>query len=405
MEMSQPSRRRSAWPTGLFGMLALIAGVEWYVGRHGDRFSTLDSAAWRYGGEMIGSASRCQVVALGDSLVKHGIVSPVVAERTGRTATNLALSGSSTVAHDFLLRRMLRAGARPDVLIIDGENNTANPYDLARVWGELLTCSEAAELAYAGRDPAFFARMALALAMPTYRQRNEVRFSIVQALDGKVSPQVLALPVLRRNWRRNGGAQVLPDPHHPPGKDPERDKAINGPYEPIDWSCHPINDLYVHKLLDRAAARGIPVIWLLPPFHPEVEERRVRYGAGPKARAYLRALVARYPNLTVVDGQHAGYSRNEMFDSTHLSRAGALAYSETVGRLIRNRLDHPELWSANRWLALPRYDASAVETLASAASVEDQTQSGRNLARVMEDEHRKRQERRLAGAVTPGRRQ
>ena len=108
--------------------------------------------------------------------------------------------------------------------------------------------------------------------------------------------------------------------------------------------------------------------------------------------------------LTVVDGRNAGYSAAEMFDATHLGRAGALAFSEAVGRVIRDRLDRPESWSTERWVALPRYDARAVATLASAATVEDQMQSGRNLARVMEEEHRQRQERRLAGAGSPGRR-
>ncbi len=113
----------------------------------------------------------------------------------------------------------------------------------------------------------------------------------------------------------------------------------------------------------------------------------------------------RYPNLTVIDGRNAGYTPTVMFDATHLSRAGALVFSEAVGACSAARLDQPETWNHERWVALPKYDSRAVATLATAANVEDQMESGRNLSRIMEEEHRKRQERRLAGAGVPRSRQ
>ena len=75
---------------------------------------------------------------------------------------------------------------------------------------------------------------------------------------------------------------------------------------------------------------------------------------------------------------------------THLSRTGALTYSEAVGRLLRERpVGRP-------WVTLPRYDPKAAEALASSSDVEDVVTSGRELTRVMAEVRQSREARGLA---------
>jgi hypothetical protein len=381
-------------------MLALVTGVERYVARHDIKFTTAHAAAWRRSGEVVDKAARCGIVVVGDSLVKHGVVAPVVAGSAGRSAYNLAVPKGMFPAHDVLLRRLLRAGARPEALVVDGEMLGEDPFANPRIWPELLTLPECADLALAGRDPHFLAQMVLAAALPSFKARAEVRLSIRSALAGTVAEEPQGLPVLWRNWKRNAGSEVLADRHDPPGHDPRLAELDAADYRPAYWACHPVSAAYVDLFLGRAAARGIPVFWMLPPYHPEVEARRERYGQYGQYVAYLRLLVDRYPNLTVVDGRGSGYPPEVLFDMTHLSRTGAIAYSDALGRLLRDRLAGPSP-SGPRWVKLPRFDPAAAAALAAASDVEDVPRSGLELARIMEGERRKRAERQVARDAGP----
>jgi hypothetical protein len=159
--------------------------------------------------------------------------------------------------------------------------------------------------------------------------------------------------------------------------------------------------VYVTRFLDRARARTIPVFWLLPPYHPEVERRREAYGYYGQYLAYVRRLADRYPNLTVIDGRHAGYPPGALSDMTHLSRTGAIAYSDAVGRLLRERLAAPA--AGPRWVNLPRYDAAAARALAAASDVEDLVASSRALDRAGLERERERSRRGATVARDPRR--
>ncbi|GAC1464117.1 MAG: hypothetical protein NVSMB9_02430 [Isosphaeraceae bacterium] len=385
-------RRLGGWPAGLFGALALVLVMERYVARHDMKFTTIHAAAWRRSGERVTQAARREVLGLGDSLVKHGVVTPVLAASAGRSAYNLAVPKGMFPAHYFLLRRALRAGARPSALLVDGEMLSEDPFDNNRIWPELISFGESVELAYVGKEPAFIARMTLARGLPSYRTRFEVRLSVLSALAGKMPDEPQALPVIMRNWNKNDGAQVLPPVDTSHG-DPRVTYLERTNYRPGEWICHPVNHWYVTRFLDLAAQRDVPVFWLLPPYHPEVQTRRERYGWDAQYMAYLRSLLERYSNLTVVDGRHAGYPSEALADMTHLSRTGAVVFSEAVGGLLRDRLAPGANGAGARWIEIPRYDAARAEALASA--VEDVSQSGLALERVMTEARRARQERRL----------
>jgi hypothetical protein len=393
-------RARGLWPVGLIGMLGLVLGVERYVARHDARFTTVHAADWRHSGQSVPRAVGCDLVGFGDSLVKFGLVPQVLELRlgTGRRAYNLAVPQGQAPAHYFLLRRLLRAGARPSAVLVDGEMLVEKPLDNARVWPELASLRECAELAWEARDANVLATMVLARLLPSYKARHEIRLSVTSALKGKLPDEPRALPVIARNWNRNAGAQLLPPRNDPPGQDPRPAELERAGYRPTQWRCDPLNATYVKRFLDLAMARGIPVFWLLPPYHPEVQARRARYGWDGQYMAFLRNLQARYPSLTVIDGRNAGYPADVLADMTHLDRTGAIAFSDAVGGLLRDRL----AGIGSRWVEIPGYDAGAAMVLAAASPVEDIKQSGRALERVMIEERRKRGERRLARSLQRG---
>jgi hypothetical protein len=359
-------------------MLALVAGVERYVARDEAKFTTVGRAAWKRSAECVPMAAASAVAVFGDSLVKHGVL-PRVLARHGLTSWNLAVPKGMFPGHDLLLRRLLRSGARPSAILVDGHCLNEKPFqsDHVAIWLETTNLLEAAELAWASRDPEFTARMALARALPTLKARPEVRLKIRAALDGASSADLQGFSATWRNWNANRGAFVFPDRDLPPGPDPVTAALRDPGYRPGRLERDPVNAAYVDRFLGRAAAHGIPVFWLLPPFHPEMEDHRERSGWYPEYASYLRRLQEKYPNLTVVDGRGSGYPPAALFDMTHLSRTGAIAYSDALGRLLRDRLAGPPRPPGPRWVRLPRYDPAEVRALASASSsdVEDITQS------------------------------
>ena len=95
------------WPSGLIGMLALVAAVEWSVSRNEIKFTTIATSAWTLSGQHLTKAAHSSVVCFGDSLVKDGVIPPVLEDRHGLTAWNLALPKGSAPVHYLLLRRLL----------------------------------------------------------------------------------------------------------------------------------------------------------------------------------------------------------------------------------------------------------------------------------------------------------
>ena len=91
------------------------------------------------------------------------------------------------------------------------------------------------------------------------------------------------------------------------------------------------------RILDLAAARGITVYWLIPPFSPELQARREQKGLDSYTR-FARAFLDRYPNLVVLDAQRSGYGASVFLDPAHLDRQGACTLSADVGDLLRARV-------------------------------------------------------------------
>lgn len=362
------NRRRRRVPTGLIGMLALVWAVEGHLDRHGPDFTTVWASAWNRSGKAARrEAPKCEVLCFGDSLLKHGVIPKVLEERLGRRVYNLAVFNGQAPTSYFLFRRALEAGARPSVVLIDGEVLETDPRTHARLWADLATPGEILELARSARDAGFFASVVLAKLVPSIKDRYELRADVLANLHGEFSATRAELPRHWRNWNINQGANIVPSTPSVPQSSVDQLTRTN--YLPSTWTCDPINAVYAREFLKLAEAHAIPVVWLLPPFHPEVQARREQGGQSALFLRFVQALQFRHPTLIVVDGRHANYHSSAFYDLTHLNRQGATVFSTDLAAILADLL-MPEHAPESRWINLPTYQDPLV-----APPVEDLEQS------------------------------
>lgn len=351
--MRNPLRGR--WPAGAIGMLGLVLAVELYVARHDRDFTTHWAQAWQWSGRAAAAreARSSAVLCFGDSLVLHGVLPNVIEGRLDRPAYNLAVFKGQAPVNYVLLRRALDSGAQPAAVLVNGELLEDDPLDLPRLWPELADYRDCLELAWAARSPTFLGATAAAKLLPSYRARWEIRSSVLAALGGRTGSFRAEVRPRQRNSEQNRGAQVLPVTH---GPDPRAD--LIAAYTPAPWKAHPLNAAFADKFLALAGSRGIPVYWLLPPYYPGIQARREAGGWDASYTAFVRGLQARHANLVVIDGRHAGYAADALFDLTHLNRVGAVAFSDAVAGVLRDRLGRPAAAAAPpspRWVEIPPY--------------------------------------------------
>jgi hypothetical protein len=346
--MSEPARRL---PLGLLGMLALLAVVEGYFARHDLDCMTVANWEARFGRVAARQwAPDSDVLCLGDSLIKMGVVPSAIEARTGLRAVNLALSGGQPPASFVLLRRALEAGARPRAVVLDFFPSGVvrhDPWFGMEHWPHLLDGREAVELAWTARDPSLLGRLATMWLLPSVRGRSPIRQHLMAVLAGQASPWRPQSELLMRNWAANRGAQVMPgrlvEPFDPNAKCQE--------FFPT-WACHPVNSAYLIRTFELTAARRIPVVLVLPPINPILQALSERSGFADAYETSLRRLVGRYPHVVVLDGRHAGYAVESFIDADHLGCTAALAFSDDLGAFLASRLANP---TGERWARLPVY--------------------------------------------------
>lgn len=367
--MDGTAERGSGWrrlPWGLIGMLALVVVVERAVHKDELSFSTNAAMSWRYGGKAASrQARRADILCFGDSQVQFEVLPKVLRTKTGRRAYNLGLFAGPPTASFYQLKHALDAGARPSVLVVDFQPNLLETKveDQARLWPELLTTRDAADLAFTARDASLFARVALGRYLPTYRDRLEVRAVLTSALRGENLRKVNTFwySPLWRNWKLNDGATVMP-------VNPNPITALNAAevaYVSRPWARDPVSARYMRRFLGLAASRKIPVYWMLPPNHPLVQARRDELGMDAEYTQFVRAMQSRYPNVTVVDARRAGFPAEAFADVAHLDRRGSYALTVGVSEILGKP---PE--SGGRWVAPPPYRELPAEV-----AIEDVTES------------------------------
>jgi hypothetical protein len=124
------------------------------------------------------------------------------------------------------------------------------------------------------------------------------------------------------------------------------------------WSPHPVNVVYLNRFLELAASKQIPVYWLLPPIHPELQARIDASQFDLACTAFIRDVQNRFPGMVVVDGRHAGFSADLFTDGVHVNRRGALKLSAELAVLLCNRIGVEE---SNMWVALNLPPAKPVD--------------------------------------------
>ena len=345
--MERPTRSR--WPAGLVGMLVLVALVELGIARQPLRFLATASLSWRLAFEAIPrEARRCEVACLGDSLVKIGVIPEVVRAGTGRATENFAMAQAPAPATYFALRRLIEAGARPRAVVVDFKPSVlaGGPKFSLRHWQTTVDGREALELLRETRSLSFFVDVTLGRLLPSYRDRVEIREAIRSACAGEVAPTHATNRLAFRNWGVNRGAHLNSSRTPFPG---DVDAEIHKKLLSDGWTCHRTNAVYVDRFLALADAHRIPVYWVITPLPPALQERRERSGVDAAYVAFARAMQAKHPGLTVVDGRHSGYGDPAFADHTHLNGRGSIALSRDLAAILA------EGGGRARWVALPRF--------------------------------------------------
>lgn len=344
-----PTPARPRVPLGLVGMLVLVVLGEAGVAAH-----ALDLLApwhwdWRLTGAAAGKEARgCDVLLMGDSLVKFGVVPRALEGKAGAKVYNLGLCMGQAPATYFLLRRALEAGARPKSVVVTFAPHLLLPgprYN-GRQWPEMLTPAEAIDLALASHDFDLLAGTLVGRLLPTARTRPEIRAAVALALAGQRATQRFSTPRFLRNWRVNRGAIVMPP--IPLRDDPATWQARLAPF----WAADPTNAAYIGRFLDLARRHEIAVTWLLAP--PSVELQALCEASGFDAgqTAFVRSWQARYPDLSVLDARRSGYPQEvHTDDPVHLNRDGAAALSAAVADALAAA-------RPGAWVELPAYRAA-----------------------------------------------
>jgi len=372
-----PNRRRGAIPWGVAGMVGLIVAIECWMARNWLDLSDPVSLSWRFSAEAAATrAPGCDILLLGDSLVKHGLVPSVVERATGRRAVNLSAARGPALLSYFLFRRALDAGARPSAVVLDAKPAVllgGPDYD-ARYWQQELSLRESVELVQmTGRVP-FVVSTLMGRLLPSLRSRLEVRSKLLAALRGRTDRLHAINRVLWRNWTVNAGANVAAaNPSYQGEVAPEVESRLHTSLFHVD----PTNAEAIERLLKLAAQRKIPVFWLMSPLSPNLQALRDQSGAEGRYEQFVQAIQAHYPQfMNVLDARRAGYPPALFVDATHLNGSGAIALSRTVATAIGLELPRSHSATAPSWIAL---DSPSARPAGLEVPLEDLDQSRRIL--------------------------
>lgn len=324
-------------PWGFAGMLLAVAAVESWVADRPERFTDPASLGWRASAEAAsGVAVDADVLILGDSLAKHGLLPARLAAMTGRAAYNLAAPAAPVPLAYFLLRRALDAGARPSAIVVDLAPDllAGGPGYRERSWPEALSTGEIMELAIEARSASLPARVVVGRWSATCRGRFEVRAAVVSALRGEPSRLEGSNRAMLAAWRRDLGANRDGDAPPFDGRVSEADHRRLMDHA---FRVHRVNARYLDKLLRLAEGRGIAVRLLVPPVAPEVQARRDAVGADAAYTAFLTEIAREHPGVVVLDARRLGLDARSFVDPIHLGAAGAGALTGAVAARLDAR--------------------------------------------------------------------
>jgi hypothetical protein len=346
-------RRRSRIPWGLAGMIGLVVTIESLFAARWLTFSDPVSLSWRFSVEAARTeAPRSELLCLGDSLAKHGVIPSLIEAESGLRTVNLAAARCPTVMTYFVLRRALDAGARPAAIVINTKQAVllGNPDFNAQYWPAVLSPRECLELGVISRRPETAAAALVGCLLPSLRGRLEIRSNLLAALGGHADPLPGINRLLWRNWTVNGGANVASLDSRYQGELPP---AVEKKLHPSGFFVDPSNAEGLERTLRLAAGRNIRVFWLLPPISDGLEALRNRSGSETQFEKWVRSFQSKYPRIvTVLDARKVVSDPAMFIDATHLSGRGAIALSHSLGRVLAAELTRPAPPPEPRWVVL-----------------------------------------------------
>jgi hypothetical protein len=348
-------------PKAFLAMLGFVGSVESCVRRHSLDFASEWLADRQWVAQRLRDQTRnCEILCLGDSQVKFGVLPSILEQCLGIQSFNLAMHGGQPQEAFYLLRRFLRAGGKPSTIVVDFK-----PWLLAQgvetrleSYAGLLDIEECIDLSWEAGDQKLFGALLARKAVPSFSAREDLLRGIREALRGSSTSEFWTILTRFRNWNRNLGAQVMPE------KEYCRVPLASFPHLSRRWSCRPLCERYVWRFLELARASGVLVVYLLPPIEPGLQSHCERSGFDADHLRFVRGLRESYPNLLVVDGRHAGYDTPALCDPTHLNRVGAIVLTQDLAEFLAEALKHPT--TAGGWVELPRFAVPATT-----AGVED----------------------------------
>lgn len=348
-EESPAPEARARAPLGLLGTVAIVLAAESYIAARNVDLVTMYTIEWRLTAKALKKeAPKAEVLCFGTSLSRIAISPLVLEARTGRPTYNLALSGSQPYASYLMLRHALDAGAKPRAILVDFKWTSIRnkPEESAGILPQIASLGECARLALDLRDGDFLGRVALVKELPSYACREEIRKNIEAAFKGEEPARNFQWVTAYKNSRINKGA------HHTPviPYKGEFDASDTDRFFPPDWACHPVSETYIHKFLDLAASRDIPVFIVIPPIAPGAQAWLDKIGAGARYTAFLRGVLDRHPGAVALDARRSGFPVGAFIDSSHVNRVGTADFSNAVADALEARLGGTP--PADRWVAL-----------------------------------------------------
>jgi hypothetical protein len=167
----------SSFPFGLIGMLATLAvGQRFFAHQTQEIVPTRRvEMSWRNAARgATGPEGQSEILCLGDSRIKLGVLPRVLEERLNLTSYNLALLGGQAPSSYFLFRRLLEHGARPRAVLVDFSETLLafSPSQNAVCLTDRVGPSESLEVAWHSRDPTLAVSTALHKLLPGWCDRG-----------------------------------------------------------------------------------------------------------------------------------------------------------------------------------------------------------------------------------------
>ncbi len=351
-------------------MIGLVLLIEGTVSRRRQELSDPVSLSWQFADRAARTESgSCDVLLLGDSLVKHGLVPSVLERESGLRNVNLSAARAPALMTYFVLRRAIDSGATPRAIVFNTKPAVligGVEYN-AHYWPAALSARECLELGWVAGKSQLGLAVLTARLLPSLQSRLEVRSSIRAALDNTSDPILEVNRVLWRNWSVNGGANVttLDSPYRGELSPEVRDRL-----HPDRWYVNTSNADGIERLLKLAAEHRIRVFWLLPPISPGLQQWRERSGSEARFEEFVRSFQAHHPGLvTVLDARRVAAEASLYVNATHLSGRGAVVLSRAVARVLKAELASPPPDDAGRWIHL--HDPTSETSRAAGPGLED----------------------------------